>query len=130
MFAVHSLQLRQVYKLHCIRYILAIICFYDHLHYQRSQTLTQPELANKLFTTVQQSKFAADRYLESCGCLHFLFKYRPLMTKPKPGESGSASSGGNAGNNSGSSGSTQPLPTQYVQSNMGFPLDDPVINEW
>lgn len=34
------------------------------------------------------------------------------MTKPKPGES-----------------AAQPLPTQYIQSNMNFPLDEPYINE-
>lgn len=34
------------------------------------------------------------------------------MAKPKPGES-----------------AAQPLPTQYIQSNTNFPLDEPYINE-
>lgn len=57
----------------------------------------------------------ADRYLESFSCLHFMFKFRPLLAKKSqqlPAD-----------------GVTQPLPTQFIESFMQFPLDEPVIQE-
>ena len=62
--------------------------------------------------------FIAERYVESTNCLHFLFKYRPMQARND-----------NNTYNSNNSSNISSLPTQYIESKMKFPLDEPNIQE-
>ncbi|KAJ1442903.1 trafficking protein Mon1-domain-containing protein [Ochromonadaceae sp. CCMP2298] len=92
-----------------------------------AKVFLQPALSSRLLHALSSENcLAVDRFLSSAGCLHFMFKYRPLLQQISGG------TGNSAGRSVGSGGAEgkpplQLLPSQFVSSSMSFPLDEPYM---
>jgi hypothetical protein len=91
-----------------------------------AKVFQQPALSSRLLHALSSENASVDRYLGSAGCLHFMFKYRPLLQQNSGGAGNSAGRSVGSGGAEGKS-PLQLLPSQFVSSSMSSPLDEPYM---